>query len=196
MFAITPRLLLRPSWPEDAATLHGAIADQGIVRNLARAPWPYTPTDAASFVALQHTQLFPNALLWTRDGQSPQLVGSCGLGELDGEAELGYWIARPFWGRGYATEAARAVIQAARALGHKKLVSSHFIDNPASGRVLRKVGFRPTGKTQMRFSAGRGRDVPCLFFERDLADAEIVDMARVAKITPVPKQPYCQQFAA
>ncbi len=172
MFAITPRLLLRPSWPEDSANLYQSIADEMIVRNLARAPWPYTKGDAADFAALEHPEHFPSALLWLREGNGPQLVGGCGLGESNGVAELGYWIAKPFWGQGFATEAARAVMNAAQALGHKKLVAGHFIDNPASGRVLRKLGFRPTGHVEPRHSKGRAVDVPCVLFERDLEKSD------------------------
>ena len=70
----------------------------------------------------------------------------------DDEVELGYWIAREYWGRGYATEAARAVLRLAKVLGHREAgVAGHFIDNPASGAVLRKVGFEPTGKLRRRY---------------------------------------------
>ncbi len=169
MFARTERLLLRPSWPEDASALHTAIADEGIVRNLARAPWPYTPCDAAQFAALEHGLMFPNFMLMLRTDGAPKLIGSCGLGQLDGEAELGYWIARPYWGQGFASEAARAVVNIAKALGHSKLVSGHFTDNPASGRVLRKIGFRPLGRSEQRYSAGRQREVTCDLFELSLS---------------------------
>lgn len=172
MFARTERLLLRPSWPEDAGQLYRAIADEGIVRNLARAPWPYTMDDAAWFAALEHSDMFPNFMLMLRTNAAPKLIGSCGLGERDGEAELGYWIARPFWGNGFAAEAAKAVVDIARALGHRKLVSGHFTDNPASGRVLRKIGFRPLGRVANRYSVARGRDVTCALFEKHLAEGD------------------------
>jgi RimJ/RimL family protein N-acetyltransferase len=176
MFAITERLLLRPSWSEDAAVLHNAIADQGILRNLANAPWPYALDDAREFVALPQSDLLPSASLWTRDGRTPKLVGGCGLAERNGEVELGYWIARPFWGRGFATEAGKALVSAATAIGHKKLVASHFIDNPASGQVLRKLGFQPTGRVEMRASRGRGgRASPALLFEQDLGSVDAAD---------------------
>lgn len=171
MFARTERLLLRPSWPEDATELHRAIADEGIVRNLARAPWPYTADDAANFAALEHSETFPNFMLMLRTDGAPRLIGSCGLGNLQGEAELGYWIARPYWGLGFASEAARAVLGIAKAIGHKKLVSGHFIDNPASGGVLRKLGFRNIGRCEQRQSAGRGHAVTCVMYEKSLDDS-------------------------
>jgi RimJ/RimL family protein N-acetyltransferase len=175
MFARTERLLLRPSWPEDASAIYDAVADEGIVRNLALVPWPYTACDAAAFAAMEHSDHYPNFMLMLRTDGAPKLIGSCGLAERDGEAELGYWIAREHWGRGYATEAAKAVIGVAKALGHRKLVAGHFTDNPASGRVLRKLGFRPLGRVEQRHSRGRGHEVSCNLFELPLtgkADVE------------------------
>lgn len=169
MFARTERLLLRPIWPEDAAALHRAIADEGIVRNLARAPWPYTAADAEDFAAIEHSHMLPNFMLMLRTDGAPQLIGSCGLGDCEGETELGYWISRHYWGQGFAAEAAKAVVGVAKALGHRKLVASHMIDNPASGRVLRKVGFKPLGMVKQRYSAGRGQDVACALFEMPLS---------------------------
>jgi RimJ/RimL family protein N-acetyltransferase len=165
MFARTERLLLRPSWPEDAEALYAAIADEGIVCNLARAPWPYTRDEAARFASVEHPEMFPAFMLMLRADGAPRLVGACGLGERNGEAELGYWIAREHWGQGFATEAAKAVIGIARALGHRKLVAGHFVDNPASGRVLRKIGFKASGRIEQRHSAGRGREAACALFE-------------------------------
>ena len=169
MFARTERLLLRPSWPEDATALYEAIADENIVRNLARAPWPYTAEDAAWFLAQQQPAMFPNFMLLLRTDGAPKLIGSCGLAELRGDVELGYWVAREHWGQGFAAEAAKAVVGIAKALGHKKLVSGHFTDNPASGRVLRKIGFRPLGRIEKRYSVGRGAEVSCALFELPLA---------------------------
>lgn len=156
MFARTQRLLLRPVWPEDAGALFTAINDAGIVCNLARAPWPYSRDDAADFAERAQDPRYPHFLLTLPGDAGQTLIGSCGLGECEGEAELGYWIARQHWGKGYATEAARAVIANAWMIGHRRLVASHYIDNPASGSVLRNLGFRTTGITRPRFSAGRG----------------------------------------
>ncbi len=177
MFARTERLLLRPSWPEDAAALYRAIADEGIVRNLARAPWPYTEDEAKRFAGLEHSETYPTFLLMQRTDGEPRLVGACGLGERNGEAELGYWISRPYWGLGYATEAARAVIGIAQAIGHKRLVAGHFLDNAASGRVLRKAGFRSTGQIEQRHSNGRGTQAKCAVYEKSLEDMSEVDVA-------------------
>ena len=157
MFARTPRLLLRPGWAEDAPALAAAIADEMIVRNLATAPWPYRLRDAEAFLAQPRDPAMPSFLIFERTDGAPNLVGSCGLGRRpSGAVEMGYWIARPFWGRGYATESSQALIDIARTLGFGQLEGSHFVDNPASGRVLEKVGFRPLGITAPRLSCARG----------------------------------------
>ena len=182
MFARTERLLLRPSWAEDASEIYATIADERIVRNLSRAPWPYALEDAQEFVAREAHIHFPNFMLMQRTDGAPRLVGTCGLGEHEDGVELGYWIAQPFWGLGYATEAARAVVGIARALGHSKLVGRHFIDNPASGRVLRKTGFRATGRVEMLQSRGRTEPAPCAIYEQDL-DGE-TEGGVVAKAMP------------
>jgi RimJ/RimL family protein N-acetyltransferase len=195
MFARTERLLLRPSWPEDAAELHAAIADEGIVRNLASAPWPYTIEEAVKFATLNHDERHPAFLLMLRTDGAPRLIGACGIGEQAGEAELGYWIARPFWGLGFATEAARAVIGIARAIGHEKLVAGHFTDNPASGRVLRKLGFRATGRKAQRYSAGRGQQVPCLLYEKAL-DAASEEPSAVPIAQPITMREHFEALRA
>lgn len=168
MFARTERLLLRPGWAEDAPALAAAIADEAIVRNLASAPWPYHLTDAEAFLHAQAAAPLPSFLIVRRTNGAPELIGAAGLGEApDGEVELGYWIARPHWGQGYATEAAAAVIDIARAgLRLKRLTASHFVDNPASGRVLEKLGFQATGDIACRFSKGRGEAAPSKLFDR------------------------------
>ena len=159
MFARTDRLLLRPGWAEDAPALARAIADEQIVRNLATAPWPYALKDAEAFLASPRDPVMPSFLITERTNGAPRIVGACGLGRRpSGAVEMGYWIARPYWGNGFATEASRALIDIARALKLPRLEASHFIDNPASGRVLEKLGFVPTGLSASRYSCARGSE--------------------------------------
>jgi RimJ/RimL family protein N-acetyltransferase len=176
MFARTERLLLRPGWAEDAPALHQAIADEGIVRNLATAPWPYSFADAETFLMRERSPRDASCLIFLRGDGAPTLIGGVGfartpqIGPAGAEIEFGYWIARPYWGNGYATEAGAALIANAReTLRLPRLVAGHFTDNPASGRVLRKLGFRPTGATVSRHSAGRGAEAPCREFALELA---------------------------
>ncbi|SMQ60038.1 Protein N-acetyltransferase, RimJ/RimL family [Altererythrobacter xiamenensis] len=166
MFHRSERLLLRPPWPEDWSQVLGGIADEGVVRNLARAPWPYSAEDARQFVKLPVDPMYPRFLI-TR-ARDAALIGCIGIDLTEGEVELGYWIARPYWGQGYATEAGRAVLDVARMLGHERIVASHFLDNPASGRVLAKLGFEATGRVVKRHSCGRGEEAPCAEYEFDL----------------------------
>lgn len=160
MFARTRRLTLRPAWPEDAPALAAAIAHEAVVTMLSGPPWPYTEAHAAAFIAGRGADdLF--FLVLAHEAAGPRLVGGVGLHPLGEEKELGYWLTPSAWGKGYATEAARAVVDIARhTLGLMRLVSGHFVDNPASGRVLAKLGFRPTGQ-EMRRCAAREQDVPC-----------------------------------
>jgi RimJ/RimL family protein N-acetyltransferase len=175
MFAITERLLLRPGWGEDARALSCAIGDEAVVRNLARAPWPYTLGDAEQFLALPQTPGRPRFLIFRRDVN--ELVGGIGLDGGD-EVELGYWIARAHWGKGIATEAGRAVVDLADAsLRLPKLKASHAIDNPASGRVLGKIGFRPTGAFADLHSQGRGCMIRTRLFARERVAAPAADPA-------------------
>ena len=167
MFARTERLLLRPGWAEDAPALFEGIADEAIVRNLASAPWPYRRADAEAFLATERRPDEASMVIVRRTCGAPQLIGTIGFGRRPGgDIELGYWIARPHWGLGYATEAVRAAIAIARdSLRLPRLVAGHFLDNPASGRVLDKAGFLPTGVTAPRFSAGRKATAPTRLFE-------------------------------
>jgi len=171
MFMRSERLFLRPAWPEDWEELHSRVADEAVVRHLAKAPWPYTAEDARRFASQPQDQRLPQFFITAPTGAEPaRLIGGIGL-SADGDAvELGYWLAREHWGKGYATEAARAVISVARVLGYKRLVAGHFFDNPASGRVLRKVGFRPTGRIRQQFSLARGMDVASVEHELDLSE--------------------------
>ncbi len=170
VFHRSERLFLRPAFPEDWAAIAACLGgDEEIVRNLAHAPWPYGEDAARAFAALTQDARLPHFLV-TLPGVG--VIGSAGLGEHEGEAELGYWIARAHWGQGYATEAARAVLRIARTLGHRRIVAGHFTDNPASGRVLAKLGFVPTGRIAPRASLARGAAVPSVEYARDLvADA-------------------------
>ena len=176
MFFRSERLFLRPGWPEDWRELFDRIADEQIVRNLARAPWPYRPDDARHFAALEQDRRFPHFLVTLPqnacgNGGGAQVVGTVSLIDAADGLELGYWIARDHWGRGYACEAGRAALSIARTLGHRHVRAAHFTDNPASARVLAKLGFRSTGRTEPRYSLARGGAAPALVMERDLAVA-------------------------
>ena len=166
MFMRTKRLFLRPVFEEDWRGIYEGIAEEAIVRNLARAPWPYTEQDARDFCARVASDPVRTRFAITVPEAQGAIAGMIGFERLDGASdELGYWIARKWQGRGFATEAVRGVIATARALGVERLEAGHFLDNPASGKVLRKTGFVPTGAIETMTSAGRGGEpVACRRF--------------------------------
>lgn len=177
MFARTPRLLLRPGFAEDAAALADAIAHQAIARNLANVPWPYSIGDAEAFLAAPRDPILPPLLIFERTEEAPRLVGACGLSRRpSGAVEVGYWIARHAWGRGFATEACGALVEIARTLKLFSLEGSHFIDNPASARVLEKLGFEPLGIIAPRMSCARGEEVPARLMRLQLSSAAQEDV--------------------
>ena len=170
MFALTPRLTLRPGWPEDAAELARAIGHEAVVTKLSRVPWPYREEDAVWFLSQPRASDDPVFLIAERD--SGRLVGGIGIHEHDVAPELGYWLTPDVWGRGYATEAGRAVIAIARnALRLPRLCGRHMVGNEASGRVLAKLGFRPTGRTVQLPCLARGGEVDAVETTLEL-DAE------------------------
>ncbi|MEO8455000.1 MAG: GNAT family N-acetyltransferase [Sphingomicrobium sp.] len=161
MFARTPRLLLRPGFPEDAPALAEAIADEAIARNLVSVPWPYRMRDAEAFLASPRDPVLPSLLIFERTQGAARLIGSCGLGRRpSGAVEMGYWIAKTFWSRGFATEACSALVDIAVTLRLGQLEGSHFLDNPASARVLEKLGFEAVGIIAPRMSCARGGEAP------------------------------------
>jgi len=179
MFARTKRLTLRPGWPEDAPAVARAMGHEEVVRMLAKAPWPYRLADAEAFLTRPRAASEASFLILSHEDEHPRPIGGIGLAPDDDGHELGYWLTPDAWGRGYATEAGRAVLAIARhALGLKRLHSGHFTDNPASGRVLQKLGFRATGKIRGRYSAGRAAIAPCRLFELDLAEDADADDTR------------------
>ena len=181
MFARTQRLLLKPGLAEDAPALSRTIANEQGVRHLSSMPWPYDLADAEAYLAAPEDPVLPSLLIFARTEGAPRLVGACGLGRrASGRIELGYWFARPFWGLGYATEAGRGLIDIARTLRHGQLDASHFIDNPASGRVLEKLGFVATGLIAPRYSHGRSTETPARLMRLDLAAGAIVPTEALA----------------
>jgi RimJ/RimL family protein N-acetyltransferase len=171
MFLRTERLFLRPAWLEDAPELTRAIGHEPVVRMLSRVPWPYREEHARAWIATTKDARLPNALV-TLPKEDGRIIGGCGLHEDEGRIEVGYWIAPAYWGRGYATEALRGVLSLAQLIGHRRIVSRHAMDNPASGRVLRKAGFRPTGRAHAFHSLGRGVRVEGPEYVLDLAEAD------------------------
>ena len=177
MFVRTERLTLRPGWAEDAPLLAEAIGHEQVVRNLARAPWPYPPEAAESYVQSFGDATEPKFLIFEHLDGRIRLIGGMGIGaHKDKSQDFGYWITPDAWGRGYATEAGRAVLRAAKAAGVRHVTAANYVDNPASGRVLRKLGFRPTGGIVSQYSRGRGGEAPAARYAIDLSEGDHCDV--------------------
>ncbi|MDE1467873.1 GNAT family N-acetyltransferase [Aurantiacibacter sp. D1-12] len=161
MFMRTERLFLRPVFPEDWRGVYRGIADENVVRNLARAPWPYCEHDARKFCADAQAGSENKFVITLPSEQGAPIIGMIGFGPRQdgGPDELGYWIGRAWQRRGFATEAVRGVIEVAEALGLKALGAGHYIDNPASGKVLRKAGFTETGEIDRTICMARGGEM-------------------------------------
>jgi RimJ/RimL family protein N-acetyltransferase len=149
----TARLVLRAPTLDDARALATLVNDRRIAEMTTRIPYPNTLADTEGFLATVNRGDGETAFLITaRDGN---LLGVCGIARRPGQPpEIGYWLGVPYWGQGFATEAARAVIDHAFAdLGYDALVSGARVSNPASRRVLEKCGFQWTGVGLYRIRA-------------------------------------------
>src|ERR1700722_15104614 len=122
----TARLVLRAPRRSDVKAIASFANDRRIAANTARIPHPYGIEDAEQFIAAVNKR----------------------------EGEVGYWLGVPYWGRGFATEAVRALIDHAFGdLEHETLISGARVTNPASRRVLEKCGFQWTGVRLSRIRA-------------------------------------------
>jgi RimJ/RimL family protein N-acetyltransferase len=158
----TRRLVLRAPEDRDADVIAQLASDYDIARMTTRMPHPYGVEDARAFVAAVAAQdpRRDNTFLIEHEDQGP--VGMLGFfHDADPYPEMGYWIGKPYWGRGFATEAAEAGLSWAKKRWKKRAIAAgHFADNPASGRVLSKAGFLYTGETRTKHSVARGEKTP------------------------------------
>jgi len=149
----TARLILRAPTLADAKALAMLVNDRRIAEMTLRIPHPNTLADTEAFLATANQPGGETVFLIT--ARDDTILGACGIARRAGQPpELGYWLGVPYWGRGYATEAARAVIDHAFAdLGCAALVAGARVSNPASRRVLEKCGFQWTGVGLYRIRA-------------------------------------------
>lgn len=148
----TARLVLRPLSVDDLTDIARLAGEWEIASMTARIPYPYTPHDARQWLEGLEEGEFVRAISLADEAAGAHvprdLLGITGyLPSSDGaSAEIGYWIGKPYWGRGYATEAAHALIGYAFSRGgFEALTCCHFADNHASARVIEKLGFTSTG---------------------------------------------------
>ena len=159
----TERLVLRPLAQADAERLAGLANNWNVARMLSRMPYPYSLDMAEDWIARQAAQRADGEEFAYAVTNGEGLVGCCGMqAHADGSHEIGYWIGEPYWNRGYASEAASAVLgEAVARFGAETLISGHQAVNHASGRVLTKLGFRYTGE-ESRWCVARQEKVRCL----------------------------------
>jgi len=136
------RLTYRPVEAHDASRITALAGEWDVARMTSRIPHPYSLLDADLWIASIATGEFVRGVEY--DGN---LIGAVGFLEVEhAQAEIGYWIGKPWWGNGYATEAARALMDYCFGeCGIRRLTSGHFVDNTASARVIAKLGFRRVG---------------------------------------------------
>lgn len=146
----TERLILRPFTVDDASWVERYAGDREVASTTLRIPHPYPPGAAELWIAT-HEESFARgqtvdfAITLAGTGEA---IGSIGL-RIDAEhshAEVGYWMAVPFWGQGYGSEAARALVRYGfEVLGLHRIFACHMARNPGSGRVLQNAGMRHEG---------------------------------------------------
>jgi [ribosomal protein S5]-alanine N-acetyltransferase len=146
----TPRLILRGFTLADTPRVLQLAGARAIAATTSMIPHPYPERAAEDWIATHQEALDGGWGLHfavTLAG-SGELIGACSLliKDTHKRAELGYWIGEPYWGHGYATEAAKAVIGYGFSRGVNRIFAEHFHTNPASGRVLQKAGMTYEGR--------------------------------------------------
>ena len=139
----TDRLILKkPKSKQDILSIVSQIGDWEVIKWLAMVPYPYTYNDCESYLKeSNNNELAFNIFL------DNQLIGGVGLHlHNDNYYELGYWLGKDYWGKGYATESSKYLLEYALGkLDSSKIKSGYFIDNIPSGNVLKKLGFKEVG---------------------------------------------------
>lgn len=158
----TARLALRPLGHGDVARIAVLAGDWDVASMTARVPYPYTEADARHWLDF----LEPGEVVRGIECDG-ELIGLTGYAPEDNgrSAEIGYWIGKPHWGHGYATEAAGALIAHCFSRQRfERLTCCHFADNAASARVIAKLGFRSTGSCRCWCEARR-REAEAIRYE-------------------------------
>lgn len=153
----TKGLLLRQFALADADDVQRFAGDRDVASTTSNIPHPYLDGMAEQWIGNHQKEFEAGTQITFAIVKSDEnnLVGAIGLSSIDHEhevAEIGYWIAKPFWGLGYCTEAGRAVLQFGfTELGLHRIYARHFKRNPASGRVMQKMGMIYEGCLRQHF---------------------------------------------
>lgn len=162
----TERLVLRPTEPGDAPRLLEIQSDWNVTRMLRLAPWPPDPHEMTQWVAGHPDEWRAGSAYRFAVLREGRLIGQTDVDDIAGRfGELGYWFEPAALGDGVATEAAGAAVRfALQTLGLEVIRAGHAAENPASGRVLEKLGFREV-EVAMRMSRPHGKPTPYRFLE-------------------------------
>lgn len=161
----TERLLLRPFTLEDAPIVQKLAGDKAIADVTLNIPHPYPDGLAENWISTHAPRFRDNrgAIYAITLPENRQVIGSIGLVTIPDHqrAELGYWLGRPYWGQGYTTDAARELLRYGfTELGLNRIYASHFSRNPASGRVMQKIGMQYEGTLRQHIAKwGRFEDL-------------------------------------
>ena len=143
---VTERMVMRAPCEGDVTQLVELADNRHVAEMLARMPHPYGEAEARAFLAMTRSRRAGIAYALTLAG-TDTFVGCAGLNMTDRGLELGYWIGEPYWKRGYATEAAHALVDLAfQRTSTQVLQASTRVINPASRRVIHKCGFQYAGQ--------------------------------------------------
>jgi RimJ/RimL family protein N-acetyltransferase len=158
----TDRLVLRAPKMDDVGAITRLCGDYAIASMTSRMPHPYAEADARRFVSQVARQDVERERTFAIELPGEGVIGCLGFHKSAGAPlEFGYWIGQPWWGRGFATEAATgALYWASQDWGRRTVISGHFAGNGASANVLVKAGFLYTGEVQRRHCQASGRIEP------------------------------------
>ncbi|THD78030.1 MAG: N-acetyltransferase [Phenylobacterium sp.] len=158
----TERLVMRGPVRADAMAIAKLAGDPGVAGQTVCVPHPYSRDDAEAAVERAYRLDWEREAEFAIEHRNFGVVGMLGFKVRElGRPELGYWIGRPFWNRGYATEAVRGALKWVKRDWRKRLVmAGHFADNPAAGQVLCKAGFLYTGDVRLKPSRARAAETP------------------------------------
>ena len=157
----TERLTLKKLGVSEKGRLIDLIGDSRVAETLSNVPHPYTDEDAEYWLNSVNTSEFRLNIF-----RNHVLIGGIGLTpEDDGYCELGYWLGFEYWGKGYATEACKALLNyAKRNTSYKNFRANVYKGNTASSKVLKKLGFSQTGEGEV-FSLSKQENISCLNYE-------------------------------
>lgn len=146
----TLHLVLRPYSIWDAEDLQQLINDKDIASTMINIPHPYTLEDAIEFLGKREENYRETgSLQFAITHKDDYFIGGIGLSinKKHENGEIGYWIGKQYWGKGYCTEAAGAVVKYGfEVLGLNRIHATHMSRNPASGRVMQKIGMKYEGR--------------------------------------------------